>query len=248
MRALVQLVRVNALLFLREPAALFFTLVFPMLLLVVFGVIFGNEPGQFGPPGIGYLDVQVPALAGLIIGTTGLIGIPTGTATMRELGVFRRYRATPVRPTLILASDIIVNLGLALVGLTLLVALGRALFGLRVAGSWPIVLAGFAFAACAFFALGYLIASLSPTARVAQTVGMGLFFPMMFVSGAAFPRQMMPETVRQVADVLPLTHVVSFLQGLWAGRSWLAFPTELAWLTGLLVVGTAVSARFFQWE
>lgn len=248
MRALSKLVRTNLLLFLREPAALFFTLVFPVLLLVVFGVIFGNEPGQFGPPGIGYMDVQVPALAGLVIGTVGLIGIPIGTATMRELGVFRRYRATPVRPTTIIASDVMVNLGLTLIGLILLVVLGRAMYGLQVGGSWPIVLAGFVFAACAFFALGYLIASLSPTARVAQTVGMGLFFPMMFVSGAAFPRQMMPETVRQVADLLPLTHVVTFLQGLWAGQPLSALGTELVWLAALLVVGTAVSARFFRWE
>ncbi len=253
MRSLLSLSRVNLLLFVREPAALFFTLVFPLLLLIVFGAMFGNEPGSFGPggtgpPGFGYIDLQVPALASIIIGTVGLIGIPIATASMRELGVLRRYRATPIRPAVILASDILVNLVLSVVGMAVLIVAGRLLFGLRFEGSWGPVAAGFLFAACAFFSLGYLIASVAPTARVAQTVGFALFFPLMFLSGAALPRFLMPETVRDVSEYLPLTHVVDFMQGLWAGAPLLSSRPELAWLAGLLVVGVLLSARFFRWE
>ncbi len=253
MRSLLSLSRVNLLLFVREPAALFFTLVFPLLLLIVFGAMFGNEPGSFGPggvgpPGFGYIDLQVPALASIIIGTVGLIGIPIATASMREMGVLRRFRATPIHPAVILASDILVNLALSVVGMAVLVVVGRLQFGLRFEGSWGAVLVGFLFAACAFFALGYLIASLAPTARVAQTVGFALFFPLMFLSGAALPRFLMPETVRDVSEYLPLTHVVDFMQGLWAGAPLLSSRPEFAWLAGLLVVGVLLSARFFRWE
>ena len=85
-------------------------------------------------------------------------------------------------------------------------------------------------------------------ARVAQTVGMALFFPMMFLSGAAMPRQIMPAKVVAVSDALPLTHVVKLLQGLWSGKPWGESGAELAWLAGMLLVGTVLSVRFFRWE
>ena len=248
MKALAQLTSVSLRLFLREPAAFFFTLVFPLLLLGIFGVIFGNEPNPAWGTGFGYIDFEVPALAAIIIGNVALMGIPIATATARETGVLRRYRATPLRPSTLLTADIIVYLGMSLVGMALLVIAAKTFFGLRFSGSWPVVLVCFLFAASAFIALGYLIASLSPTARVAQTVGMSIFFPMMFLSGAAMPRQIMPEKVVAVSDYLPLTHVVSLLQGVWFGRPLTEYGVELAWLAALFAGGALLSVRWFRWE
>ena len=248
MRGIAKLAWVQAKLFVREPSALFFTLVFPTLLLIVFGFIFGNEPlTQWGLE-VGYIDIQVPALAAIIIGSLGLIGIPIATASERELGVLRRYRATPMRPLTFIVAQVAVQLAVCLIGMALLVGLGLVFYGLRFHGSPAAVLAAFLLSALAFFACGYLIASLSPTARVAQTVGMALFFPLMFLSGAAMPRQIMPERVRAFTDWLPLTQVVEFLQGLWQGGRFADHGGELAWLVAMLLVGTAVSVRFFRWE
>ncbi len=176
------------------------------------------------------------------------MAIPVATATARENGVLRRYRSTPVRPLLLFAADLIVYLGMSLAGMAILVVAAKLLFGLRFSGSWALVTACFVFAAMAFIAMGYLIASLSPTARVAQTVGMVAFFPMMFLSGAAMPRQMMPAEVVAVGDWLPLTHVVTLLQGAWFGRPLGDHGLELLWLAGLLVIGGFVALRFFRWE
>ena len=88
-------------LFLREPEAFFFTLIFPLILLFVFGSIFGNQPNEvsfylFG--GRGSVDASVPAYMALIIGITGLMLIPYLVATYREKGILRRLRTTPIRP------------------------------------------------------------------------------------------------------------------------------------------------------
>ncbi len=248
MRALAHLVLTGFRLFLREPAAFFFTLVFPLLLLALFGVIFGNEPNPQWGTGFGYIDFEVPALAAIIIANVALMGIPIATATARETGVLRRYRSTPVRPLTLFTADLVVYLGMSVAGMGILVIAARVLFGVRFAGSWPVVAACFVFAAVSFIAVGYLIASLSPTARVAQTVGMAAFFPMMFLSGAAMPRQIMPAKVVAVSDWLPLTHVVTLLQGAWFGRPLAEQVPQLLWLAGLLLIGGLVSMRFFRWE
>lgn len=248
MRGLGELTRTQARLFLREPAAFFFTLVFPSLLLVLFGLIFGNEPMTNWGMEVGYIDLQVPALAAIILGSVGLMGIPIATATARETRVLRRFRATPVSPLTLIAADVLVNFAMSLAGMAILVALGKLLFGLRFSGSWPLVIAAFTFSACAFFALGYLVASLAPTARAAQAAGMVLFFPLMFLSGAAMPRQIMPENVRRAADFLPLTHVVELLQTVWQGQALTDRLPQLLSLTALLILATALSAKLFRWE
>jgi len=247
LRSAAKLTFVQLKLFLREPVAFFFNLAFPVLLLLLFGVIWGNEPGSsFFSPAYGYIDAQTPALAALIIGTVAFMTIPIATATAREQKLLRRFQATPMRPVVYLIADVIVNFAVALTGMILLVVVARMVFGLRFGGSWMALFAGFTFAALSFIAVGYVIASLSPTSRVAQVAGQVIFFPMMFLSGAAMPLQIMPASIQSVAQWLPLTHVVRLLQDLWFGGQW--NTTALLVLSGMLVVGTAVSVFAFRWE
>lgn len=97
-------------------------------------------------------------------------------------------------------------------------------------------------------AIGYVIASLAPGARTAQVVGMVIFYPMMFLSGASLPYELLPEGIRKVANFLPLTYVVKLLRGLWFGDTWGDHLLEVAVIGGVLVVCTILAARFFRWE
>jgi ABC-2 type transport system permease protein len=176
------------------------------------------------------------------------MGIPIDTSVNRESGVLRRYRATPLRPACYLAASVAVYLAVSLVGMAILAAAGKIVFDLRLAGSWLDVLAAFILSALAFFSSGYLIASLAPTARIAQTIGMVVFFPMMFLSGAGMPLQLLPENLRRVSDFLPLTYVVRLMQGLWFGQAWSDLSRPVLVLVAILIVGAIASAYFFRWE
>jgi ABC-2 type transport system permease protein len=110
------------------------------------------------------------------------------------------------------------------------------------------VSAAFLLSSASFFALGFVLAGLLPTARTAQVVGMVLFYPMIFLSGAAIPREILPETVRQLAQVLPLSYVVTLLRGLWAGDPWASHLLEVGILFTILVAGVFVSSKTFRWE
>lgn len=234
-------------LFLREPMAAFFTLAFPLMMLFLFGSIYGNKPTPFFG-GYGSVDVSVPAYTAMIIATSGLLSLTISMASYREQGILRRLRATPLRPQAILGAQVIVIFLITLLGIVLLVIAGRLVYGLRFEGNPFNVLAAFVLSSMSFFALGFVLAGLLPTARTAQIVVMVLFYPMIFLSGATIPREVLPESIRQFAQVLPLSHVVTLLRGLWMGDSWGKYLWETVILVTLLIVGVVVSSKTFRWE
>ncbi len=247
MRGFSKLTLVNLKLYLREPIATFFTLAFPPLMVVLFGAMYGNDPSpMFG--GYGSMDVAMPGYTAMILGTVGLLGVPITISGYRESGVLRRFQATPMRPLTYILADIVANLVTTLLGMMGLVIIGWLLYRVQFEGQVMAVILAVVFCGLAMFSIGYLIAGLAPGARTAQVVGMVIFYPMMFLSGASIPLEVMPETIERIADFLPLTYVVRLLRGLWFGDAWGEHLLETAVLAGVLLVCTALAARFFRWE
>jgi len=245
MYALTKMTWVELKLKLREPVGTFFTLVFPLLLLFLFGSIYGNEPSPF-LGGRGNVDNSVPGYIAMIIGTTGMIGLPIALSVYREQGILRRFRATPITSSLILSTQVSVNLLISLVGIASLIIVGVFVHSLALPEEPVGVFLAIVISGLSFLSVGFLLASLTPTSTTAQAVGMALYFPMMFLSGAALPQQLLPERLVKFSQFLPLTYVVNLVQDLWHGNGWNL--TALAVLLGMMVVATAVSVRTFRWE
>jgi ABC-2 type transport system permease protein len=247
MKSLLKMTGSEAKLFLREPVGAFFTLAFPLMMLFLFGSIYGNEPtALFG--GRGTIDISVPAYTAMIVATTGLMGLTITMAAYREQGVLRRLRTTPVSPLVVLAAQVIVLFLMTTVGMLLLVVAGKLVYRMRFEGNALSVFAGFALSSLSFFAIGFVLAGLMPTARTAQVVGMVLLYPMLFLSGAGFPTELLPEAIRKVSAFLPLTYVVNLLRGLWVGETWGQHAGDALILAGILVAGVLISTRTFRWE
>jgi ABC-2 type transport system permease protein len=96
--------------------------------------------------------------------------------------------------------------------------------------------------------IGFLIASMVPTARFAQPIGAAILYPMMALCGLFVPLQSLPPALRIVARVLPLTYAVSLLQGIWKGEAWSAHIGDVAALVVVCAICTALSAKVFRWE
>ena len=247
MKCLLKMTWMEAKLFLREPVGAFFTLAFPLMMLFLFGSIFGNAPSPV-LNNQGSVDISVPAYTAMIIATTGLMGLTITMAAYRENGVLRRLRTTPISPLVVLAAQVIVLFMMTAFGMVLLIIAGKLVYHLRFEGNALNVLAGFVLCCLSFFAIGFVLAGLMPTARTAQVVGLALLYPMLFLSGAGYPRELLPETILKVANFLPLTYVVTLLRGLWVGDPWSQHLTEVLVLTGILVVGVIISIKTFRWE
>jgi ABC-2 type transport system permease protein len=225
----------------------FFTLAFPLMMLFLFGSIYGNTPAEiFG--GYGTIDISVPAYTAMIIATTGLVGLTITMAAYRENGILRRLRTTPVSPLVVLASQVIVLFLMTTFGMLLLIVAGKLVYQLRFDGNALSVLAGFVLCSLSFFAIGFVLAGLMPTARTAQVVGMVLLYPMLFLSGAGFPRELLPEAIKKISTFLPLTYVVNLLRGLWIGETWGMHLLDVGVLAGILVLGVVISSFTFRWE
>ncbi len=247
-RAFLVLTEMQLKLYLREPIAFFFTLVFPLLLLLLFGTIFGNTPDLQFKPNQGYIDYETPALIVLILATIGLLSVPIKVASEREQKILRRYQATPLKPMVYLSAEITMNILVALVGTFLLLLFGKLIYQLQLPQQAMLVFLAWVLSTLTFAAMGFLIAALAPTARIAQVVGMVLFFTMMFLSGVSLPPQMFPEWLQQVRLVFPMTHAVLLLQGLWFGESVSAHWIEISVLVFTLILCTSLATRYFRWE
>jgi ABC-2 type transport system permease protein len=169
-------------------------------------------------------------------------------AIYREGGILKRLRATPLSPVTILGAHVVVKLGFTVCSLGLLVLAGKRLFP----GVMQVNLLSFTVAVLVstlgILSLGFVIASLVPTARFAQPIGALVLYPMLAVSGLFFPSSRLPPAVRAVAQVLPTTHAVALLQGVWDGSGWGAHWVDAAALLALFLGYCALSTRVFRWE
>jgi len=247
LRGLAKLTRVEMKLFLREFFAVFFTLAFPLIMLFLFGGIYGNKPSPFFG-GLGSVDVLTPAYIAMLIGTSGLLTLTISVSSYREMGILRRYKATPLRPQTVLIAELLVIFLMLILGVLLLLVCARLVFHLRFSGNVLSVAGGFVLSSLSFFCLGFVLAGLLPTARAAQAVAMVVYYPMLFLSGAAIPREVLPATVRKVAQVLPMTHVVNLMRGLWIHEPWGRHLTEVIVLAGISAVGLLIAVKTFRWE
>jgi ABC-2 type transport system permease protein len=248
MKSLLKMTWMEAKLFLREPVSAFFTLIFPLLMLFIFGTIYGTQamPGADGSQGaIGNL---IPAFTAMIIGMIGLMPITITMATYRENGILRRLRTTPVSPLVVLVAQVVVVFIMTSLGMLLLVTAGRLVYHVQFNGNAFSVLGGFALSSLSFFGIGFIMAGTMPTARTAQIIAMVLLYPMLVLSGAAWPRELMPATVQKISAFLPLTYVVNLLRGLWVGDGWGQHLLDVGVLAGMLVAGVIISVKTFRWE
>lgn len=245
MRGFLQLTLTELKLFLREPAAVFFTLAFPLLLLFVFGGIFGNNPEDY-MDGMGQVDVSVPGYMALIISTTAFMSIPIIISEYRHQGIFRRLRATPLNPLTIIAAQTLIYLVVTLMGLGLLYAAGRLVYDLRKPENPFALIVVLIFGFLCMAALGFLIGSYFKTSRTTQVVGNIVYFPQMFLAGAAMPREIFSDRLKMWTEWLPLTQVVNMIKDAWWGE-----PTNwwsLLYLLAIAGVCVVISSRIFKWE
>ena len=246
-KLLIQVIKFEFKLFFRNMINLFFLLVFPTMMLVIFGNIFGNMPvAQFG--GFGTIDVSIPAYAGMIISVNGLMNLPLTICEYREKKVLKRYKATPLNPVLVVISQLIVNLIMTVVGMAVLVLFAWWLFDVNFYGNIVVTALIFLLSVLSVFALGFVIASVSPNIKVASAVANLVYFPMLFLTGATIPLALMPELMQNIAQFLPVTHVVNVLINSWTGMPTVEVGTSILVLTVVTMVGFGVSFKFFKWE
>lgn len=221
MTAFGAVVRVEIKLFLREPLTILFVLVLPLVVLYVLNGVFGGQPqGADVWEGVGAVDFYTPAYVTLVVATAGVLSLPVHLAGYREKGVLRRFRASRLSPAVLVAAHMAVTAMVATAGALLLAVLSVTGYDASPPQDVLGTLAAYALVVTAFTALGSLLGFLLPTARAAQGVGVLLFFVFMLLGGGGPPREVLPDAMAGIGDVLPVTHAGRLLRGPWLGDGW----------------------------
>jgi ABC-2 type transport system permease protein len=234
--------------FLREPMGAFGTILFPVLVFVVAGRLLGGRVPRNSIAATGFIRVGLPVLASVLIALSGVLSLVTIISIYREGGILKRLRATPLRPQTILTAHVLVKLALTVTSLALLVLAGKRFYPINV--NVPVFSFSMALliSTWSILSIGFLIASIVPTARFAQPIGAAILYPMLALCGLFVPVQSLPPVLQAVARVLPLTYAVSLLQGIWKGEAWSAHIGDVAALAAVFAICTALSAKVFRWE
>ena len=244
-RGLWNLTWIELKIFMREPLGAVGTIVVPVVVFVILGRV-AAAPGSRAPANL--VGVALPVLASMLIAISAILSLTTIISIYREGGILKRLRATPLRPQTILTAHVVVKLLLTALTLLLMILAGKQYYpvGLNV----PLVSFAGALSISTFsiLSIGFVIASVIPTARFAQPAGAIILYPLIAVSGLFAPIGSMPPAVRFVARLNPLTYSVSLLRGIWRGDGWSAHLGDIAALIVVFAVCTAISSKIFRWE
>jgi ABC-2 type transport system permease protein len=244
--ALTRLTRSETKLFFREPAGVFFTIVFPPLLLVILGLVPDLREADPALGGMRRIDLFATIIITMALTLFALSGLPQALATYRDKGVLRRMRTTPVKPVMMLGAQLLSCVAMSVAVMVAMVAIGRVVFDVPLPRELPAYLVGYLLAALAMFALGLLVAALAPSGKAASGIGTLLFFPVMFFAGLWVPRAEMSDLLRTISDFTPLGAGVQSLSDAAAGH----WPQLLhvAVMLGWTIVAGGLAARYFRWE
>jgi ABC-2 type transport system permease protein len=231
----------------RNFFTMFFALAFPVMMLLLFGAMYGNEPSSLTGDR-GTVDLMLPAYTCMIVAVTGLMSLPLTVANYREQKILKRFMATPIQPMQILVSQVVVNSITTVAGIGLLLVVAKLVYSVQFFGNVLTTLMAFLLVMISMFSLGLVIAGVTPNARAATSLAFILYFPMLFLSGASIPLYIMPKGMIVISKLLPLTYGVRLLSGVWLGDNLLDYGLELAVLVGITLVCVGLSTRFFKWE
>jgi ABC-2 type transport system permease protein len=235
---------------LRNPRARFFTLAFPILLLVVLGGVAGSSTVVQGGRHIALTRFYVPGIIAMSLILACFGSLVQAIVNRRAAGVWKRRRAAAVPAPALVAGQSLANAVLAMGSVVVLLVIGRAAFGVGIgAGPLVAVFLTAALAALCLCALAFAVASFIDSPDGSQPVVQLVTFPLFFVSGIWFPMDGLPHGLRVAADVFPVAHISESLHQAFAATSfsgavdWGNLAVIVAWAIGAGVL----AARRFEW-
>jgi ABC-2 type transport system permease protein len=246
LRGFWKLTWVETKIFTREPMGFVATLIMPLVVFIFLGRVFGIGKSVTAP------EVDIPfnpaILAAVLIAISAVQSLVAIISIYREGGILKRLRSTPLSPVTIMGAQVAVKLVFTVISLALLMIGGKRLFpGVLQVNVFSFTVAVL-LSTFSILSLGFVIASVVPTARFAQPVSAAVLYPMLALSGLFYPVDRFPRALKTVAYLLPTTHAVALLKGVWDGSGWGAHSVNVAALLMLFAAFTALSTKVFRWE
>ncbi len=234
--------------FLRNRQARFFTLVLPLLFLVIFVSVFGNNTVR--ATGVKASTYYVPGISALAVIASSFVNLVISISAQRERGVLKRRRATPVPAWVLIAGRTLTSMSVSLAVMTVVLLVGRFAYDVHLPTS---TIPGIAITAivgsATFCVLGYALSTRIDSEDAAQPTVQAIMLPLYFISGVFIPNVNLPSWLRDVAKFFPVQHLADGLHHAYdpavagVGIVWSDLGVLILWA----LVGLAVALRRFSW-
>lgn len=234
-------------LYLRHMDSFIFGILFPVGMALLLGAIFGNEPAYEGAS-YSKLQQSFGAFSAIGICATGLMALPLVLSDYRHRKILKRFKVTPVSPAMLLIIQVLLAFIYAVVSAICTAIASVLLFGYTMPGSIIGYILSFLLLTLTIYSLGMLIASLAPSIKIANLACTILYFPMLFLSGATVPFEIMPKALQFTANVFPMTQGIKLLKNTSLGLSTDNMLPQIMIMGILSLICIAVSIKYFKWE
>ena len=237
--------------FVRVPVALFFTLILPIMMLVLFNALFGDNEIETSEGSWPVRQFYTGGLAAYTAVSATYSNLANMVPIRRDEGVLKRWRSTPLPTWTYIAGFICSAVVIAAIGVLLMLVMGVVLYDLTF--EWAKMTAAavtFMVGVAAFAALGMAIASLIGSASSASAVANATILPLAFISDVFVVTDDAPSFLTTLGNLFPLKPFVNAFQDCFnpfvdaPAFDWSSLAFVAAW--GLL--GLAVAVKKFRWE
>jgi ABC-2 type transport system permease protein len=227
--------------FWRNPSAAFFNFALPLIFLFLIASVFGlNEKDR---------EILIPGIAGLSVMTTTFTALAFNVTFLREQGILKRIKGTPLPPIAYFGGLIANAVCNAVVQVALVIAIGRVVYSVPLPHDWLTLIVFTLLGVVAFSSLGIAMAQAIPNFDSAAAYVNAVFLPMIFISGTFYESRHLPSVIDAAARVLPLRHVIDGLRGAIVPGGGLTHQVEgLVVLAAWAAAGIFLAVRYFRWE
>lgn len=245
MKTLIAQIRLETNLLFRDKRSLFFTLAFPVIMILIFGAVFSGQ--KWG--GVSAINYLLPGIIVMAIMMACMNNNAVKITNDREKGIYRRLSLTPLKRQTLLAGHVVVRYLIMLASTALLIAIAVGVFKAQVGGNYFLFWLVLTLGALVFIALGFVISSAVKNSNSANTLGTAILFPFMFLGASFWPLEQMPLSLRPLCEALPALHVNTALRIIVVEHAgfvmvWHELPVMLGWLA----VCSILAVKFFKWE
>ena len=247
MRAFSTMVKTEFKISLRSMDMMIFGVLMPVVVVIILGVIYGSKPA-FEGASYTFLAQSFGAVASIGICATGAMALPLEVSDYRNKKILKRFKVTPISPSLLLFVRVVINAIIAVFSLLLVYLVSAVFWGFRMDGSWFMFFGAYFLVMLSIYSIGMMIAAIAPNIKAANLLISVFYFPMLIFSGATLPYEVMPNVLQKAADVMPLTQGIKLLKATALGLPVDSVLLPIIVMIALAVVCITVSIRFFRWE
>lgn len=232
---------------LRGMDMLIFAICMPIVMIVILGIIYGGKPAFEGAE-FTFLEQSFPAVSTFGVCAGGVMGLPLVVSEYRKRKILKRFKVTPVSPSMLLGVQGAMYGIYALASLGLVYLTAELFFDFQFRGSWTKFLGAYLLVMVSMFSIGFMVGGLAKDNKTAGIIASILYFPMIIFSGTTLPYEVMPKGLQKVSDIMPLTQGIKILKNTSLNQDIDNAMFSIVMIIVLGVVCTVASLRFFKWE